>query len=75
MVRTKWVSEQHNIGMTTWNEAWLLTSPYPTKLITEVYRGPLVFRLPGTSKRIGYLALKKHLRKKAVDITEEPLPF
>ncbi|MFN2458974.1 MAG: hypothetical protein ABR502_12305 [Chitinophagaceae bacterium] len=75
MLTTKWVSEQHKIGMTKWNEAWLLTSPYPTKLVFEIYRGALVFRIPKTSKRISYLALKKQLKRKAVVITEETLPF
>ena len=75
MITTKWVSEQYNIGMVSWREAWLLTSPFPVRLITEIYRGSLVFRIPNTSKRIGYNALKKNLRKKQIVIEEEPLPF
>jgi hypothetical protein len=41
MIKTKWVDEKHRIGLVQWNEAWLLTSPYPLKLVTEVYRGSL----------------------------------
>jgi len=44
MIKTKWVDKQHRIRLVNWNEAWLLTSPYPIKLLTEVYRGSLVFR-------------------------------
>jgi hypothetical protein len=75
MLKTKYVNEQHNIGIVNWNEAWLLCSPYPMKMITETYRGSLVFRIPKTSKRIGYKTLKKNLRKKQIIIKEEPLPF
>ena len=75
MIKTKWVSEEHKVGLVKWNEAWLLISPYPLKLVTEVYRGSLVFRIPKTSKRIAYKALKSDLRKREIIIKEEPLPF
>jgi hypothetical protein len=55
MVTTKWIDAKLNIGMVEWNEVWLLTNPYPTILITEIYRSALVFRVPKTSKCIGYL--------------------
>jgi len=42
MIKTKWVDEQHKVGLVKWNEAWFLISPYPLKLLTEVYRGSLV---------------------------------
>jgi len=75
MVKTKWVDEQHKIGLVEWNEAWLLASPFPLKLLTEIYKGSLVFRIPRTSRRFGYKTLKKHLRKKEIVTKEEPLPF
>jgi len=41
MIKKKWVSEQYKVGLAKWNEAWLLISPDPLKLVTEVYRGSL----------------------------------
>jgi hypothetical protein len=75
MIKTKYVDRKHNIGFVNWNEAWLLCSPYPVKMLTEIYRGSLVFRIPGTSKRIGYKTLKNNLERKEIVIKEEPLPF
>jgi hypothetical protein len=46
MIKTKWVDKQHQAELVKWNEAWLLISPDPLKLVTEVYRGSLVFRIP-----------------------------
>ena len=75
MVKTKWVDEEHKIGLVKWNEAWLLNAPYPLKLVTEVYRGSLVFRVPKTSKRFSYKTLKRFLARKEIIIKEEPMPF
>ena len=71
----KYINEQLNIGLEDWQTAWLLTRPFPVKLFTETYRGALVFRQYGKSKRVSYKKLKKHLQKKNIIIEEEKLPF
>lgn len=61
------VNQQLNIGMSDWKNAYLLT-PQLLKLIAEVYKGRLVYRIPGSSKRISYSNIKKGLIKKSFSI-------
>lgn len=75
MKSTKYINPKLNIGLVSWKEAWLLVQPYPLQLLTEHYRGALVFRIPGTSRRIAYKKMKKDLQTRKVVIAEEPLPF
>ena len=75
MITTQYINAPLNIGLVNWNEAWLLCNPFPQKLLTEHYRGAIVFRVPGTSRRIGYKKIKKNLQRKRIVIAEEPLPF
>lgn len=75
MKATKYVNWELNIGLVSWQEAWLLLKPFPLQLLTEYYRGALVFRIPGTSQRIAYKKLKQGLEPARIIITEEPLPF
>jgi hypothetical protein len=63
------------IGLVNWRQAWLLSTNPPQKLYTEVYKGKLVFRIRGTSRRISYQQIKKGLQKKQVFIREQPIPF
>jgi hypothetical protein len=75
MIVTQYINAQLNIGLVSWQEAWLLNKPYPQKLFTEHYRGAIVYRIPCTSRRIAYKKLKKNLQRKRIVIAEEPLPF
>ena len=47
------------------------------KLIPEYYKGGLVYRMPGSSKRFSYKRLKAHLLYKTitVHVKEYKLPF
>lgn len=59
----------YNIGLQDIRNAWLLEKS-PIKLATSVYRGNLIFRLPGSGKRISYRILKKGLVKKTISIRQ-----
>ena len=67
----KYVHPVYNIGLQDIRNAWLLEKS-PVKLVTTVYRGNLIFRLPGSGKRISYRILKKGLAKKTI-IIRQPL--
>ena len=73
MAVINYINTQLNIGLEDWQNAWLLNPP--VKLITENFRGALVFRVQGTTKRYSYNAVKKNLQKKQLVIKEEGLPF
>ena len=66
----------YNIGLQDIRNAWLLNKP-PVKLTTTIYRGNLIFRMPGSGKRISYRTLKKGLIKKTIVLRFpiELLPF
>ena len=67
----KYFHPVYNIGLQDIRNAWLLEKS-PVKLVTTVYRGNLIFRLPGSGKRISYRILKKGLAKKTI-IIRQPL--
>lgn len=66
----------YNIGVEDIRNVWLLNHP-PVKLSVSLYRGSLIYRLPGSGKRIGYRTLKKGLIKKEIIISQPLyiLPF
>jgi hypothetical protein len=72
----KYFHPGYNIGLQDIRNAWLLGRS-PVKLKTTTYRGNLIFRVPGSGKRISYLTLKKGLVKKTIVIRQhyELLPF
>lgn len=72
---TKYYNPVYKIGLVSWREAWSFNTPLPEKYFTEVYKGRLVFRQRGSSRRISYALLKTGLIKKRILIREEPLPF
>jgi len=49
--------------------------PTPVMLLPEMYRGNLVYRVAGKSKRYSYAAIKKHLVVKTTIIKLPALPF
>lgn len=67
----RYINPVYNIGLQDIRNAWLLHKP-PVKLTTTTYRGTLVFRIPGSGKRISYQTLKKGLIKKTI-ILRQPL--
>lgn len=75
-IKLKYFNESLQIGMLNWREVYLL-KPQIVKLNIEVDDGRLVYRAPGSTKRISYKTLKKGLRKKTFSIFEEVfvLPF
>ena len=52
-----------NIGVQDVRNMWLLCNT-PVKPVVGLHRGTLVFRIPGSTKRISYQALKKGLIKR-----------
>jgi hypothetical protein len=72
----RYLHPEYNIGLQNIRNAWLLNKP-PVKLTTTTYRGNLVFRIPGSGKRISYRTLKKGLVKKTIVIRQpiNLLPF
>jgi len=66
-LRIKYFHPGYNIGLQDIRNAWLLEKT-AVKLVTTIYRGNLVFRLPISGKRISYRVLKKGLVKKLIII-------
>ena len=64
------------IGLQDIKTAWKISDP-PFKLTTTIYRGCLIYRMPGSGKRISYRTLKKGLIKKKIifRLPMELLPF
>ena len=65
-----------NIGLQDVRNAWLLVD-HPIKLITTCHQGNLIYRIPGSRKRISYRQLKNGLVKKKIVISQplNRLPF
>jgi hypothetical protein len=60
----KYYNPHLKIALGKWNQAFFIPTDVHLKrvaLVPEYYRGALVFRLPGSSKRISYKLLKKDL--------------
>ncbi len=75
IVHIKYLNPLLNIGLVNWREVRDISSGFPEKLYTELYKGNLVFRKKGSSKRISYKQLKNGLVKKEIVIQLEALPF
>ena len=69
----KYLNTQLNIGMFDLKNVYLLSAS-AIKLIPEVYKAKLVFRIRGSSKRISYTQIKKGLIRKDFYVTESQ-PF
>ncbi len=65
------------IAINNWNEVWLMAGKQPRQLHPEYYRGSLVYRLPGTSKRLSYKKIKANLcrRQTIINVPYTCLPF
>jgi hypothetical protein len=75
-IKVKYFHPGLNLGVQDVRNIWLLANP-PVKLTTSLHRGSLVFRLPGSGRRISYKTLKKGLVKKQISIRQpiNLLPF
>ena len=62
-VLIRFVNEKLHVGLCDVRQAYLL-HPTVLQLKPEVYKGRLVYRIPGTSRRISYNQVKKGLLKK-----------
>lgn len=63
------------IALVNWRQAWDISGTNPEQLLTEIYKGNLVFRKKGSTHRISYKQLKKGLIKKQIILHLQPLPF
>lgn len=72
----KYFNPVDQLGMQDIRKVWLLAEK-PVRLTACTHRGNLVFRFPGTVKRISYRSLKKGLIKKTLVLKQriELLPF
>jgi hypothetical protein len=76
----KYYNPNLKIALGKWNQAFFIPTDVhlkPVALVPEYYRGALVFRLPGSSKRISYKLLKKNLVPAVTEIVVNDfiLPF
>ena len=56
-----------NIAFYSWQQVYLL-GPKPKELRVEVHKGNLVYRIPGSYKRISYANIKKGLVRKNISV-------
>lgn len=69
-IHFRYYNQRLNLGMVDVKQVYQL-NPQPTLLNLEVYRGKLVYRASGSSRRISYDQLKKGLVKKSFVMEEE----
>lgn len=68
-IKLKYYNPRLNIGMASIRQVYLLL-PLLTPIEAEVYRGKLVYRAKGSSRRISYDQVKLGLIKKDFIVTE-----
>jgi hypothetical protein len=51
IIYIKYVNKSLAIGLVNWQEVWDIANTNPQHLYTETYKGTLVFRKRGSSKR------------------------
>jgi hypothetical protein len=73
MVHLKYWNPLYQIAVADWKTAYQF--PQKERMLTEVYRGALYYRLPGSPNRISYQQLKKGLQRRDMGIINELLPF
>jgi hypothetical protein len=70
---SKYYNKKLGIAFVSLFEVYLM-SPEPIKLIPESKGGTLQYRIPKTSKRIGYKTIKQGLQQQRVEIFND-CPF
>jgi hypothetical protein len=63
VIHTRYLNRELNIALTDWRQVYLIASELK-QLLPEEYKGKLVYRARGSSKRISYERIKKGLVKK-----------
>ena len=61
------------IAFNNWRQVYLLQQT-PVLLNPSIHRGALVYRLPGSKKRISYKKIKQDLVKQQISLPVELLP-
>jgi hypothetical protein len=69
-IKLNFFNEELKIGLASWREAYQLF-PVVKQLNLETYKGRIIYRLKGSSKRISYNRMKKGLVKKSLIIKIE----
>ena len=69
-IKLRYINERLHVGMADIKEVYLL-SPQLTLLRPEVYKGMLVYRAKGSSRRISYAQIKRGLVKRSLVVKEE----
>ena len=69
-IKLNYFNEELKIGLVSWREAYQLF-PAVRPLNLETYRGRIIHRLKGSSKRVSYKRMKKGLVKKSLIIQIE----
>ena len=78
-INLKYYNPTLKIAVGKWNQAYLIDADRANiiKLIPEYYKGCLVYRVPRTSKRFSYRAVKVNLIVKniTIPIDNYKIPF
>ena len=61
-IKLRYINEKLQVGLVDLKTAYLL-APCLKPLVAEIYKGNLVYRAKGSTKRISYNLLKKGLKK------------
>jgi hypothetical protein len=69
-IKLRYINERLQVGMVDIKHVYLL-SPQLTPLRPEVYKGNLVYRAKGSSRRISYDQIKKGLVKRSFVVKED----
>ena len=72
-IQLQYLNAKLNIGMFDWKNVYLL-APDTMKLLPEVHKRILIYRIPGSTKRVSYAMIKKQLIKTSFYISEY-IPF
>lgn len=70
----KYYNSKLSIAMKDWRSVYLIDNNV-IQLLPEMYKGNLVYRIAGKSKRYSYAEIKKHLMIKRLIIKLPFLPF
>jgi hypothetical protein len=63
----KYWNPELKVAFKDWQQVFIL-SPVQKQLRPEVYKGNLVYRIPGSFKRIAYASIKSGLVRKSVHV-------
>jgi hypothetical protein len=73
MTILKYWNQKHQVALADWQNVYQF--PQKEKMMKEVYRGALYYRVKGLVRRISYRQLKNGLQRKQMGVINELLPF